>query len=163
MFEVTTGTVEEARTWIGKRRDRPGLSEPVGSLRVRLYAGALEDDDPRWWAGELCPPGMLMALGLPLPWSPGERDERLPLIFELPLPGESMIGVGIETEFSRPITVNDRVAISEEVISIGEEKTTRLGVGHFVAVRWRYADEQGEELATEDVFSFRFGAGEEGG
>ncbi len=159
-FKVSTGTVDEAREWIGRRRERRGFSGPIGSLRVELFAGALEDDDPRWWGGALCPPAMLMGIGLPLPWRPGAPSDPPPLIFELPLPGDSMIGTSIETEFHRPIGIDDRVSISEEVLSIGEEKRTRLGVGHFVVIRWRYGDERGEPLATEDVHSFRFGSGE---
>jgi acyl dehydratase len=152
------GTISQAQEWIGTRRTSGGLGVPLSSSMVQLFAGTLEDGDSRWWDEGLCPPGLTMAFGLQLPWRPGGPTTAQPLVFEIPLPGDSLIGSSIESQFLHFLRVGDRVTVTEEVLSISEPKTTVLGEGHFVTIRWSYTDQDDRLCATDTVVSFRFDA-----
>lgn len=155
-FTPVVGTVEQGRAWIGRRRTR-GTSAPVAATQSLQFAAALEDGDDRWWERGEMPPALLMSLGMPLPWTP--RGSRAPLqviVFDIPLPGESLIGSTLESELHHPVRLGDRITVTEEIVAVSDEKLTALGPGHFVTWRWTYVNQDGVRCAVDTVESLRF-------
>jgi hypothetical protein len=152
----TVGSLEEALTWVGRARTRGGPPPVVEATTSRFYAAVLEDRNPDWWERDLCPPGLLMSFGLSLPWQPGDAEFVRPLVFEIPLPGPSLMGSTIDTRLHRPFEVGERVLLTETLASISDEKETRWGWGHWVTVQWTYRNQDGIVCAEDEVVSLRF-------
>ena len=75
----------------------------------------------------------------------------------MPLPGRSIINVSNDTSFLQPVLVGDRVYVVEELIDISVEKTTRVGVGHFITTLSRFhraADDAVLAEMTNVLFRF---------
>ena len=155
------GTAEEGRAWVG-RAIPPRRSEvPVTESMVKIYAALVEDANPRYWTGGECPPGLTMTLGFPLRWSPGTEGARTTLAaMDVPLPGHHIINVETDTEFLRPVTVGHTVTMTDEILSVSEEKATRLGRGHFLTTRTTYADDTGDPYAVNTNVLFRYDTAE---
>ena len=75
---------------------------------------------------------------------------------DLKLPGKSVINVGTETEFFRPIKLGEVLNAVDELIDVSDEKTTKLGIGNFVTTKATYRNGKGEVVATNTNTMFRF-------
>jgi acyl dehydratase len=67
--------------------------------------------------------------------------------------------VSTETLYHRPAYVGETLNFWDVATEISEEKTTRLGVGHFVTTVATYQNEAGEKVATCTNVQFRFTPG----
>lgn len=132
--------------WVSTRGRGPGQWLP----------GLGMAEDEMLVAGDLCPPGMHVAFSLSLPWIPVKTDTELPMVFEVPLPGASLVGQSVETELHHLIRVGDEIRLTEELLSLREEKQTALGPGHLVTVGWSYFNQDDRLCAVDTVVSFRF-------
>lgn len=124
---------------------------------VLYYCSLVEDANPRYWEGEDCPPGLLMSLGFAPQWVP-EYLARADMMFALsvPLPGHHIINASTTTEFERRPRVGDHVSIVEEIASISEPKTTRVGTGVFITTVSTFSDQHGEVIGRNTNVLFRY-------
>jgi acyl dehydratase len=159
------GTYEEAKALVGKRSPVNFGSHPVSEARIAQYCALIEDANPSYWDPALsaqiwsrpvAPPAMLQTWTMPLPWLPGREVELDFMLLNLPLPGTTIINVSTEAVYHRPVYVGETLNFWDVATEISEEKTTRLGTGHFVTTVATYQNEAGEKVATCTNVQFRF-------
>ena len=63
---------------------------------------------------------------------------------------------GDETTFHLPVHVGDRLSVEEELVSVSDLKSTRLGDGHFVETLSVFRNQDGEVVAEVRNTLFRF-------
>jgi hypothetical protein len=74
---------------------------------------------------------------------------------EIPLPGTHIINVSNDVSYFSRHRVGDRMAITETVLGVTGEKSTRLGVGYFITTSSEYTS--GDDLvATAQNVLFRY-------
>lgn len=151
------GSVDEGRAWVGRVSERKTAWFPIDRSMVLYYCALVEDGNPRYWDGDECPPGLLMTLGFNPPWMP-EDHRRGDGLFALgvPLPGRHIINASTTTEIERRPRIGDRVSVDEEIVSISDEKTTRLGRGVFITSVSTYRDQDSGLIARNTNVLFRY-------
>ena len=161
----TYGTYEQALAMIGATSEVRFADVEVNWAMIRQYCGLVEDANPTYWdadyaasryGGMIAPPGMLQVWMMRAQWKPGGVEPGPSLADSIPLPGDTLINVGTEAEFLRPVRVGDVLSVVDEVTAITPEKTTRLGRGHFVTTVATYRNQRGEVVARNTNQLFRF-------
>lgn len=159
------GTYEEALKFIGYRTPLMKADIPLDLSVAYAHLGVLRDDNPcywdagfseRVWGHRLAPSALLLALFAPLRWSPNPSGVGMVARMVVPLPGSTLINVGTEETYHRPLRVGDWLARTETVVSISPEKRTGLGIGHFVTTRMDYCDQDDLPVASGTNTLFRF-------
>ena len=72
------------------------------------------------------------------------------------LPGTTFINASNEAEFFDVIRDGDQISAIEELTSVSPEKTTKMGVGHFVSTSDRYYRDDDQLVAVNHNTLFRF-------
>lgn len=141
------GTVDEARALIGVAQPAKVGQVPVDLAMIRLFCGMVEDGNRSYWDDEFArqswggvpsPPALLFTWVLPLPWNPATPFREGPLCVRVPLPGTHLANVKQGAEFFARVMVGDRLSMVETLTSLSEEKSTRLGRGHFITTRGEF-------------------------
>lgn len=166
------GTFADAQAQVGRMRQVLVSAGPVNESMVKYFASASEDANPSFWddgfaaahwGGVVSPPAMLVHWVLPPPWSPGEPSGgRLAppmLMTRVPLPGDTLINVSVDYTYHRQVLVQERLRAVEELVDVSDEKTTRLGVGHFVTTAATFLAAGDEVVATQTNVAYRFRTG----
>jgi hypothetical protein len=165
--DLPFGTYEDALTWVGRERSVQFAEAPVNWPMIKVFASLLEDGNPAYWdeerarsswGGIVSPPAMLHAWLMPLPWRPHGADECTTLAAQVPLPGDTLINVSVETVYSRPIPEGTHLNLTERILSVSPEKRSRLGPGHFVTSLGIYRDQCGREIARHTNTLLRYTA-----
>ena len=162
------GTLEEGRAMIGYKTDPVPAEVPI-DLGVSLALSAvLEDPNPVYWDADLSesiwdarivPSAVLKGFFCPLPWYPGEKPQLGSVSATLlPMPANTLINVGADETFYRPLRVGDWLTFTEEIVSISEEKTTALGPGYFITTHMEWHDQNGELVAEGNNVLLRYTA-----
>lgn len=151
------GSVEDGKAWVGRHAEPKRAWFPIDRSMVLYYCSMVEDGNPRYWEGIDCPPGLLMTLGFNPQWTP-EHLRRGDGLFALavPLPGRHIINASTTTELERNPRIGDLVSIDEEILSISDEKTTRLGTGVFITSVTTFGDEHGDLIGRNTNVLFRY-------
>ena len=166
--EFARGSYEEARAMIGTATDAVRGDVAVNRATILQFAGAVEDANPSFWdeefaaetwGGVLAPPAMLPVWTMRLRWHPDGSGQGGMLMCSVPLPGDNVVNAGNDVEFLVPILEGDRLTVEEELLDVSAEKTTKLGVGHFVTTRAVFRRGDGEVVARQTNTIFRFGGG----
>jgi acyl dehydratase len=148
---------------------RPGpyaINEPM----ARFWCEMVEDPNPiyfdanyarsTWLKEPFAPPAMLYTWGMQPVWP--EEDRRESMISRLQLPGcTTTLAVNATQEYALPLRYGDRLTITNQIASIGEEKTTRLGTGHFVTMLDTFRNQRAEVVGTHSFTLFMYGAARE--
>ena len=149
-------------------------ADPVNRPMIRHWCDAMGDTNPVYTddeaaassvhGGIIAPPTMLQTWSMwgyrPRPQTGGSlQDELLRL-----LDGQgftSVVATNCEQEYVRALRPGDEITISSTIDSVSEEKTTGLGVGHFVTTKQTYRDASGDLVATMlfRILKFRPGTG----
>lgn len=169
--QAAIGTLEEGLATVGRRGESVTADFSATEGLTQFFLGSIEDGNPSYWdeefaqeqwGGLVAPMGLLSTLSKAQPWRPGGVPTRRHIVFSVPLPGESVINASSESEFFRPIMIGDKITSFDEIADISAEKTTRLGVGHFVSVVTNYLNQDGELIAKNTNSIFRFTPHQEG-
>lgn len=164
-IDLPLGTYEEALTWVGRERSVQFAEVPVNWPMIKVFASLIEDGNPAYWdeemarslwGGVVSPPAMLHAWLMPLQWRPQGADACTTLAAMVPLPGNTLINVSVETVYSCPMREGAHLNLTERILSVSPEKRSRLGPGHFVKSLGIYRDERGHELARHTNALFRY-------
>jgi acyl dehydratase len=171
--KFTFGTYADAKAQVGRMRQVMVSAGPVNEAMIRYFASASEDGNPGFWQDDfaaeqwgavISPPAMLVHWVLAPPWSPGEPSGgRLapPMLMTLvPLPGDTLINVSVDYTYHRPVLAGERLHAVEELVDVSEEKTTRLGVGHFVTTAATFLTAGDEVVATQVNVALRYRSGD---
>jgi uncharacterized protein len=164
-YEFAFGSYEDALQMVGVRSEPRFVGTAVSAARIQLFASLVRDGNPsywdeefarRVWGGLVAPPALLMGLLIPPPWLPTAAPRVASVAIRVPLPGTTFINASNDAEFLMPILEGDRLTVVEEVVSVSAEKSTRLGVGHFVETCDSFYRDDGTLVATNRNTLFRF-------
>ena len=135
--------------------------DPVNQPMIRHWCDAMGDDNPVYsdpeaaaasvHGGVIAPPTMLQAWSMPgLRPRPGTGTNlQNELLRRLDREGfTSVVATNCEQEYHRDLRPGDELEIMSTIESVSDEKTTGLGVGHFVTTRQTYRDASGDVVAT---------------
>jgi uncharacterized OB-fold protein/acyl dehydratase len=136
--------------------------DDVNAAMIRHWCAALGDTNPVYvddeaakangFDGIVAPPTMLQAWVMaPGPGAPrrGGDDPQAQLMALLEGAGfKSVVATNCEQEYVRYLRPGDRLTMRKTIDSVSEEKTTGLGVGHFVTTRQSYYDAAGELVGS---------------
>jgi hypothetical protein len=152
--------------------------DPVNQPMIRHWAAAFEDDNPVYiepdfaassrFEGIVAPPLMLQTWTMPTPVITGIAARG-----GSPVESESASALGVfddagfvgtlasnsEFEIHRYLRVGDVISASTVIESISTEKTTRIGVGHFVTWVTTYVDQSGEVVGLQRFRILKFKPG----
>jgi uncharacterized protein len=164
-YEFAFGSFQDALRMVGVRTEPRFAGTAVSADRIQHFASMVRDQNPSYWDDEfarrvwgalVAPPAMLMSWLIPPPWLPAGQRPVPSIAIRVPLPGTTFINAANDAEFFTPITEGDRLSVVEEVVSVSPEKTTRLGVGHFVQTCDSYLRDDGSLLAVNRNTLYRF-------
>ena len=164
---TTIGSYQDALAWIGRKGPLRPLDTAVDESRCKYFAALSEDGNPAYWdegwataryGAPLAPSGLMMSLIMSLPWKPGAPPAPASMAIDVPLPGRTFINVDTDCEFLRPVRWGERLATFEEILDISEEKSTRLGRGHFVTTRMHLLDARDRPVARLTNVLYRYEA-----
>jgi acyl dehydratase len=164
-YSLPIGTLDDARAMVGKRTPPRVATAPVSEGRIQQFCAMTRDGNPSYWDRDfararwgdvIAPPAMLETWLMPLEWSPTSAAPEPRIMARVPLPGRSMINGGNDTTFHRPVLVGDVLSVEEEVVSVSDLKSTRLGHGHFVETLSVFRNQRGDVVAEVRNTLFRF-------
>jgi len=164
-YALPIGTVEDARALIGRRTPPRQAAFEVSWGMIQHFCAMTRDGNPSYWdqdfatahwGGIVAPPAMLLTWLMAPDWNPvtGSPEPMLPA--RIPLPGPSMINGSNDTTFHLPVRVGDRLTVEEELVSVSDLKTTRLGDGHFLETLSVFRNADGALVAEVTNTLFRF-------
>jgi uncharacterized protein len=150
--------------------------DPVNQPMIRHWAAAFEDANPVYTDpttaaasrfGEIvAPPLMLQTWTMPTPvlagiaergGSPVPTTEGAGPLSVLDEAGfTATLATGSEFEFDRYLRLGDVVSAETVIESISEEKSTRVGTGHFVTWVTTYRDGNGEAVGRQRFRILKF-------
>jgi acyl dehydratase len=136
----------------------------INEAMARFWCEMVEDANPIYfdegYAAEtrlkeaLAPPAMLFTWGMQPVWPESQHEN---MIRRLQLPGcTATLAVNATQEYLLPLRYGDRLTITNQIASIGEEKTTRLGSGHFVTTLDTFLNQRGEIAGTHRFTLFMY-------
>jgi len=140
-YEFAFGTYEDALRMVGTRTEPRYAGTAVSGARIQHFAAMVRDPNPAYWDAEfaqemwgglVAPPALLTGLLMPPPWTPSGQHPAASIAIRIPLPGTAIINASNDAEFLIPVVEGDRLSAVEEVVSVSPEKSTRMGVGHFI-------------------------------
>jgi 3-oxo-4,17-pregnadiene-20-carboxyl-CoA hydratase alpha subunit len=149
-------------------------ADSVNLPMIRHWVEAIGDENPIYTQPEaaeksvhgeiVAPPVMLQAWVMrgvrPRPASGGNaRDELMQLLDDAGF--TSVVATNCEQEYHRYLHLGDHLSTTTTIESVSDEKTTGLGVGHFVTTRVDYRTDDGELVGTMRfrILKFKPGTG----
>jgi uncharacterized protein len=162
---------DEQTSLIGKESPPRPAPYAVNEPMARFWCEMVEDANPiffdeayaaaTWLKEPFAPPAMLFTWGMQPVWPEVNRHESM--ISRLHFPGcTATLAVNATQEYILPLRYGDRLTITNQIVSIGEEKTTRLGSGHFVTTLDTFRNQRGEVVGTHSFTLFMYGPADVG-
>ena len=136
----------------------------INEAMARHWCEMVEDDNPiyfdeayaasTWLETPFAPPTMLFTWSMPPVWPEVDRDSPLAgLEFE---GCTNTLAVSAAQEYHAPLRYGDTLTITSQVSEISEEKSTRLGTGHFVTTLDTFRNQRGELVGTHSFTLFMY-------
>lgn len=150
---------------VGQRTSPRSAVAPVSWGMIQHFCAMTRDGNPSYWdtdfataqwGGIVSPPAMLLTWLMPVEWSPASPSPEPMLPARVPLPGTSMVNGSNDTTYHLPVLVGDRLTVEEELLSVSEPKSTRLGEGHFLETLSVFRRQDGAVVAEVKNTLFRF-------
>jgi acyl dehydratase len=156
---------DKQRAVIGRESAPRIASMPPNMASARQWCEMIEDANPiytneayartTWLQGLMAPPSMLMTWDMYQSWPEVERKGA---VYELELEDcPSIIAVTAVQEFLMPVRYGDTLSVTTQVSSVSEEKTTRLGTGHFVSILDIFRNQFQQVVGTHRFDLFVYG------
>ena len=168
-YALPLGTLEQARAMIGHRTPPRAAVAPVSWGMIQHFCAMTHDGNPSYWDSEFAtaqwggivsPPAMLLTWLMPVEWSPNSAAPEPMLPARIPLPGPSMVNGSNDTTYHLPVVVGDLLTVEEELLSVSDAKSTRLGEGHFLETLSVFRRQDGAIVAEVKNVLFRFTPGD---
>ena len=155
---------ETHRSLIDKETAPQPLPEAVNIAMARHWCEMVEDANPiyfdeecardSWLKERFAPPTMLYTWRMAPVWP--EREEESALS-GLELEGCTLtLAVNAVKEYEQPLRYGDTLTVSSKISAISDEKTTRLGTGHFITTTDTFRNQRGEVVGTHSCTLFRY-------
>lgn len=143
---------------VGRPVAAPKTTYPVSEAMIQHWCDALDDDPARYQdsQGRYAPATMLHIFSMP----------RVALLRPVPSSAimnrleaagfVSPLATNYEQEYLLPIRIGD--VLTEEVVieAVSEEKTTPMGQGHFVSMRFGFTNQRGEVVGRQLMRVFKY-------
>lgn len=153
---------DEQRALIGKESEPRPAPYVVNEAMAWFWCEMVEDPNPiyfddayartTWLQGKFAPPAMLFTWGMAPVWPEVKRESP---ISKLRLEGcTATIAVSSTQEYHLPIRYGDTLTVTTQISDIGEEKTTRLGTGHFVSTKDTFRNQYRQVVGTHTFTLF---------
>jgi acyl dehydratase len=155
---------------IGKDTAPYAAPYAVNEAMARHWCEMVEDANPiyfdeayartTWLQGAFAPPAMLYTWGRPPVWP---AVERVNLVDELAIEDCPMtIAVNAIQEYFLPLRYGDTLTSTSRIASVSDEKTTRLGTGHFVTTVETFRNQLDQVVGTHTftLFLYRTASGD---
>ena len=153
---------DEQRDLIGKEGPPRPAPYAVNEAMAGFWCEMVEDPNPiyfdegyarpTWLEHTFAPPVMLVTWGRPRVWPEEERPESMFLRLQFAgYPGT--LAVNATQESFLPLRYGDTLTMTNQIASISEEKTTRVGTGHFVTTLDTFRNQFGQVVGTH-AFTF---------
>ena len=154
---------DEQTALVGKESPARPAPYAVNQAMARFWCEMVEDPNPiyfdedyarsTWLEAPFAPPAMLFTWGMQPVWPEEGRHESM--IARLSLPGcTTTLAVNATQEYLLPIRYGDILTVTNQKASIGEEKTTRLGTGHFVTTLDTFRNQHNEAAGRHSFTLF---------
>lgn len=175
MSKKTTGALEALKAVIGKRYG-PYLSwHPVSAPMIWQWVAAFDDRNPLYSDADFArragfrdvvsPAAMVQSWCLPSisrRYPPGSAEGRpyavLDIATEHGFPGN--VAVSYDQRFTAPVVIGDALHYFVEPVHVTEEKTTRLGTGHFITCLEEYRNQDDVVVYESRTTYFKFVGGD---
>ena len=155
---------DEQRALIGRESTPRPTPEAINQAMASHWCEMVEDANPiyhddeyaksTWLDGTFAPPTMLFTWAMPPVWP--ARDYESPLR-NLKLEGcPNTIAVTAVQEYEKPLRYGDTLTISSQIADVSDEKTTRLGTGHFVTTKDIFRNQDEEIVGTHSFTLFMY-------
>jgi acyl dehydratase len=107
-----------------------------------------------WLEGTFAPPTMLFTWLMPPVWPESHFESP---IGKLNLKGcPNTIAVTAVQEYEKPLRYGDTLTITSQIADVSDEKTTRLGTGHFVTTKDIFRNQTSEIVGTHSFTLFMY-------
>ena len=160
-----------ARVGVSCHREQSVL--PVERGAITTFVSASHNGNPVYWDaavaeqvthGAVAPATMLSVWFQPLPWVPGRTEEAVPLRLHFELKArfeypEAIVSDNVAT-YHEPVRPGDVLTSEQRLVSVSEEKTTRLGTGRFWVIDVEYLNQKDELVGIETYTGFGYRRGE---
>ena len=167
-FDPMPQLTEEQTSLVGKESPPRPAPYAVNQAMARFWCEMVEDSNPiyfdeaharsTWLETPYAPPAMLFTWGMQPVWPEEVRHENM--IARLSLPGcTTTLAVNATQEYLLPIRYGDILTVTNQIASIGEEKSTRLGTGHFVTTLDTFRNQHDEVAGTHSFTLFMYSPG----
>jgi len=150
---------------IGVESEPRAAAYPVNEIMAQFFCEMVEDANPvyfdagyarsTWLKGKIAPPPMLLIWRMGPVWPVREEGENPVSKLGLEAAGcTATIAVNAVQEYEQPLRYGDALTVTNRIASVGEEKTTRLGTGHFVTTLDTYRNQHGQVVGTHSFTLF---------
>jgi acyl dehydratase len=156
---------DEQKALVGVESDPRPVAYPVNEIMAQFWCEMVEDANPiyfdesyarsTWLKGKFAPPPMILIWRMAPVWPP--REEGANPISKLGLDEAgctATIAVNATQEYHQPLRYGDTLTATSQIASFGDEKTTRLGTGHFVTTLDIFRNQHGQVVGTHSFTLF---------
>jgi len=157
------------RVGVACHREQSGL--PVERGAIAAFVSAAQNANPVFWddavaeeitGGAVAPATMLSVWFQPLPWAPDRTEDAVPLRLHFELKEtfgypEAIMSDNVATYYE-PVRPGDALTSEQRLVSVSEEKTTRLGTGRFWVIDVEYRNQRDDLVAVERWTAFGYEA-----
>ena len=148
--------------------EQPGTF-PVERGYIWTVAASVENANPLYWddevateltGGPIAPPTMISAWQRPHHWQPGQTKQKLP--FQVHFDLKELLGTpeAIMSQntlvFFDPVRIGDVITTVQVLTNVSEEKTLKIGTGHFWDIDAEYRNQDGDLVAKESITGFGY-------
>ena len=152
------------RALVGAETSPRPASYPVNQVMAQFFCEMVEDSNPAyfdegyarstWLNGTYAPPPMLLIWAMPPVWPAVERESMIGKLGLEAAGCTATIAVNAVQEYLRPLRYGDTLTVTNSIASLGDEKTTRLGTGHFVTTLDTYRNQHEQVVGTHSFTLF---------
>ncbi len=159
---------ERQRALIGKESPPRPAPYAINQAMARFWCEMVEDPNPiyfdeayartTWLQGTFAPPAMLYTWSMQPVWPEVPRESpAAELHQELRRQGcAATIAVNAVQEYLAPLRYGDTLTLTSQISAISDEKTTRLGTGHFVSTLETFRNQFGQVVGTHTFTLFLY-------
>ncbi|MDX2381492.1 MAG: OB-fold domain-containing protein [Acidimicrobiia bacterium] len=152
------------RAAVGRAGTPQPARDPVSLSTIRAWCDAMSEANPLYTDPEaaavgphaalVAPPAMLnvwtmagLVSGAPIPRDPNEpRAKVYELLDRGGFPG--VVAVNSDLSFERYLRLGEHITATTRLVAVSEQKTTRLGIGHFVTTEAEFVDDAGDRVGA---------------
>ena len=155
---------DEQRALSGRESAPRPAPQAVNPAMASHWCEMVEDANPvyhdneyaasTWLEGTFAPPTMLFTWAMQPVWPESHFESP---IGKLNLEGcPNTIAVKAVQEYEKPLRYGDTLTITSQIADISDEKTTRLGTGHFVTTKDIFRNQASEVVGTHSFTLFMY-------